>query len=89
MTPFDAREFRKALGSFVTGVTVVTTVESEGGPRGFTATTRWRSSVPVTSCTSLDKGRSLQTARRAPGPPRQSTSPWHSVTAPKVFISRR
>lgn len=37
MIPFDACEFRKALGSFVTGVTVVTTVEPDGGPRGFTA----------------------------------------------------
>jgi len=37
MTTFDPREFRKALGSFVTGVTVVTTVEPGGGPRGFTA----------------------------------------------------
>ena len=37
MIPFDAREFRKALGSFVTGVTVVTTIEPDGGPRGFTA----------------------------------------------------
>lgn len=33
----DARELRKALGAFVTGVTVVTTVDREGTPRGFTA----------------------------------------------------
>ena len=34
---FDLRELRKALGSFVTGVTVVTTLEPNGEPRGFTA----------------------------------------------------
>lgn len=34
---FDTQEFRKALGSFVTGVTVVTTREHDGTPRGFTA----------------------------------------------------
>jgi flavin reductase (DIM6/NTAB) family NADH-FMN oxidoreductase RutF len=34
---FDIREFRRALGTFVTGVTVVTTVDRNGTPRGFTA----------------------------------------------------
>lgn len=34
---FDPREFRRALGAFVTGVTVVTTLEADGVPRGFTA----------------------------------------------------
>ncbi|WP_352580361.1 alpha/beta fold hydrolase [Mesorhizobium sp. M0088] len=34
---FDAGEFRRALGSFLTGVTIVTTVSAEGEPRGFTA----------------------------------------------------
>ncbi len=33
---FDSLEFRRALGQFVTGVTVVTTI-SEGKPAGFTA----------------------------------------------------
>lgn len=33
---FDVRDFRRALGAFVTGVTVVTTI-SDGAPRGFTA----------------------------------------------------
>lgn len=33
---FDVREFRTALGSFVTGVTVVTTIAADG-PAGFTA----------------------------------------------------
>ena len=36
-SPLDKNELRKALGCFVTGVTVVTTKESDGEPRGFTA----------------------------------------------------
>lgn len=34
---FDIVEFRRALGAFVTGVTVVTTIQPDGSPRGFTA----------------------------------------------------
>ncbi|TGP50883.1 alpha/beta fold hydrolase [bacterium M00.F.Ca.ET.230.01.1.1] len=34
---FDAMEFRRALGSFLTGVTIVTTIDETGDPRGFTA----------------------------------------------------
>jgi flavin-dependent trigonelline monooxygenase, reductase component len=34
---FDIVEFRRALGAFVTGVTVVTTIQADGSPRGFTA----------------------------------------------------
>ena len=33
----DTLELRKALGAFVTGVTIVTTVDETGTPRGFTA----------------------------------------------------
>jgi flavin reductase (DIM6/NTAB) family NADH-FMN oxidoreductase RutF len=33
----DIAEFRHALGAFVTGVTVVTTIQPDGSPRGFTA----------------------------------------------------
>jgi flavin reductase (DIM6/NTAB) family NADH-FMN oxidoreductase RutF len=33
----DIAEFRKALGAFVTGVTVVTTLSRDGIPRGLTA----------------------------------------------------
>jgi len=36
-TKFTGREFRQALGTFATGVTVVTTTDSNGLPRGFTA----------------------------------------------------
>lgn len=34
---FDIAELRRTLGSFATGVTVVTTLDSEGAPKGFTA----------------------------------------------------
>ncbi|MFT4065451.1 flavin reductase [Paraburkholderia sp.] len=34
---FDVAGFRRALGAFVTGVTVVTTLQPDGSPRGFTA----------------------------------------------------
>ncbi|HEX4766149.1 MAG TPA: alpha/beta fold hydrolase [Lichenihabitans sp.] len=33
----DPKSFRKALGSFLTGVTVVATLQEDGEPRGFTA----------------------------------------------------
>lgn len=36
-TPIDPRAFRRALGSFLTGVTVVATLQGDGSPRGFTA----------------------------------------------------
>ncbi|RUT86817.1 MULTISPECIES: alpha/beta fold hydrolase [unclassified Mesorhizobium] len=36
-TGFDGSDFRRALGSFLTGVTIVTTIGPEGEPRGFTA----------------------------------------------------
>jgi flavin reductase (DIM6/NTAB) family NADH-FMN oxidoreductase RutF len=34
---FESRAFRKALGAFATGVTVITTRDEDGTPRGFTA----------------------------------------------------
>ncbi len=37
MARIDPRELRDVLGNFVTGVTVVTTLDGEGQPRGFTA----------------------------------------------------
>lgn len=37
LSPFDARELRTAFGSFMTGVTIVTTAGIDGTPRGFTA----------------------------------------------------
>ena len=36
-TEFDSRTFRNVIGNFATGVTVITTVDSEGGPVGLTA----------------------------------------------------
>jgi flavin reductase (DIM6/NTAB) family NADH-FMN oxidoreductase RutF/pimeloyl-ACP methyl ester carboxylesterase len=35
--PIDAKSFRRALGAFATGVTVVATLQPDGAPRGFTA----------------------------------------------------
>ena len=35
-TGFDARELRQVLGSFVTGVTVITTLDASGKPHGLT-----------------------------------------------------
>ena len=37
LAPVDAKSLRTAFGSFMTGVTVVTTIEPGGEPRGFTA----------------------------------------------------
>ena len=34
---FDARELRDVLGTFVTGVTIITTVDANGKPYGLTA----------------------------------------------------
>ena len=34
--PFDPRDLRNALGTFSTGVTIVTTLDAGGGPIGFT-----------------------------------------------------
>ena len=36
-SPIDPRKLRNAFGKFATGVTIITTVESNGTPRGFTA----------------------------------------------------
>ncbi len=37
LSPFEARELRTAFGSFMTGVTIITTAGIDGSPRGFTA----------------------------------------------------
>ena len=37
MQDIDPLELRRALGSFMTGVTVITTIDGDGAPRGFTA----------------------------------------------------
>jgi len=37
LSTFDSRELRTAFGSFMTGVTIVTTAGTDGQPRGFTA----------------------------------------------------
>src|SRR5438270_3444013 len=35
--PIDPLEFRRTLGCFATGVTVITAIDNEGKPRGLTA----------------------------------------------------
>lgn len=37
MSQVDAREFRSAAGQYMTGVTVITTVDADGNPAGLTA----------------------------------------------------
>ncbi len=37
IAPFDKRELRNAFGTFMTGVTVVTAMDNDGNPLGFTA----------------------------------------------------
>ena len=37
LSPFNSRELRTAFGSFMTGVTIITTTGGDGSPRGFTA----------------------------------------------------
>ncbi|MFA5494831.1 MAG: flavin reductase family protein [Porticoccaceae bacterium] len=37
MTEFDTRQLRTTLGSFATGVTVVTTLDGDGSPKAMTA----------------------------------------------------
>jgi len=36
-SPFDGRDLRRAFGNFATGVTIVTTLDAQGKPCGFTA----------------------------------------------------
>jgi len=37
MSKIDPRELRRSLGTFATGVTIITTIDGTGEPRGFTA----------------------------------------------------
>jgi flavin reductase (DIM6/NTAB) family NADH-FMN oxidoreductase RutF len=54
---FDARSFRNALGSFATGITVVTSVGPDGEPLGFTANSFNSVSLePPLVLFSLDRG---------------------------------
>jgi flavin reductase (DIM6/NTAB) family NADH-FMN oxidoreductase RutF len=54
---FDARTFRNALGSFATGVTVVTSIGPDGEPLGFTANSFNSVSLdPPLVLFSLDRG---------------------------------
>ncbi|NKB76624.1 MAG: flavin reductase [Gammaproteobacteria bacterium] len=57
MTKFDHKQLRNAFGTFMTGVTVVTTWESSGIPRGFTANSFTSVSLdPALLLICIDKG---------------------------------
>lgn len=54
--PFDAKDFRRALGKFPTGVTVMTTRDAEGAPVGMTASSFNTLSIePALVLWSIDK----------------------------------
>lgn len=57
MSQFDAKDFRRALSQFPTGVTVITTLDANGDPVGVTASSF--NSVSIDPCLvlwSIDKG---------------------------------
>ncbi|WP_261844935.1 flavin reductase [Aliamphritea ceti] len=54
---FDAKDFRRALGQFPTGVTVITTLDESGNPVGVTASSFNSVSIePALVLWSIDKG---------------------------------
>ena len=54
---FDPKDFRRALGKFPTGVTVITTRDAEGNPIGMTASSFNTLSIePALVLWSIDKG---------------------------------
>ena len=56
-TEFDAKDFRRALSQFPTGVTVITTTDAEGNPVGVTASSFNSVSMdPTLVLWSIDKG---------------------------------
>ena len=55
--PFDPKDFRRALGRFPTGVTVITTLDTDGKPIGMTASSFNTLSIdPALVLWSIDKG---------------------------------
>ncbi|EPJ44070.1 MAG: putative nitrilotriacetate monooxygenase component B (NtaB) [Osedax symbiont Rs2] len=55
--PFDVKNFRRALGQFPTGVTVITTLDASGNPVGVTASSFNSVSIePALVLWSIDKG---------------------------------
>lgn len=66
-TEFDAKDFRRALSQFPTGVTVITTTDAEGNPVGVTASSFNSVSMePTLVLWSIDKGaNSLPTFEKA------------------------
>jgi len=69
MTEIDQRALRNAFGAFMTGVTVVTTRDADGTPRGFTANSFASVSLdpPLLSACLATSSRSIETFRSAAG----------------------
>ncbi|WP_204508324.1 flavin reductase family protein [Aestuariivirga litoralis] len=69
LSGFDNRELRSAFGSFMTGVTIVTTTGVDGGPRGFTANSFTSVSLepPLLMICIGKQAASMETFRRARG----------------------
>lgn len=65
--PFDTRAYRDALGSFPTGVAVITTIDDQGNPAGLTCNSFSSVSLdpPLVSWALRLKSTSLETFRRA------------------------
>jgi flavin reductase (DIM6/NTAB) family NADH-FMN oxidoreductase RutF len=69
LSSFDNRELRSAFGSFMTGVTIVTTSGIDGTPRGFTANSFTSVSLepPLLMICIGKQAASLDVFRKAPG----------------------
>lgn len=66
--PFDSTEFRRVMGMFATGVTVVTTLTQEGRPHGLTANAFMSVSLdPPLVLVSIDKKTETHAHLRAAG----------------------
>jgi len=67
-TGVNAGDFRRTVGSFATGVTVVTTRDAEGNPRGFTANSFTSLSLdPPLIIVCVDKRSDTHPAMQRPG----------------------
>jgi flavin reductase (DIM6/NTAB) family NADH-FMN oxidoreductase RutF len=69
LSSFDNRDLRQAFGSFMTGVTIVTTCGVDGTPRGFTANSFTSVSLepPLLMVCIGKQAASLDVFRKAPG----------------------
>lgn len=89
-TAFDVRELRSAFGSFMTGVTIITTIDDNGHPRGFTANSFTSVSIdpPLLLVCIGKKAASHDNFSRAPGFAVNILSEKQK-TASGIFASKR